>query len=456
MSPLRPRSGRRHGVHGGSRVCASTVAALIGVVGLLASACGGSAATHAEDAAASDRAFGEPEDRLPTAYPTAPTAGWSVSAVPVCGADNSDHRFVVKVVTADTVLASCGSSARLVALDPVTGSVRWQSEAEPGSAGIFCADVPLDGAFVCTNYSDADSRDTVDNVRAYRESDGELMWGKRIDGLKQVEVRDNTLYSTGSFGRGSAPEWVGSGTGRDFRANWYVEPGTCIGDEIFLELEIGADVLTTGYHVIDRETGAVGTPTNLFVQAALPGGGFVAADCDDPTRITILDSAGNRVRTHSSSGDDVYTAGSVYILGARSEGTYAGYDAKTGDELWTSREFRIDRIVGDVMIGGDRTSYVGHSLSDGRELWRWNGNLEDFPDSGSGSSVVDSEGRVIGFTEERGGELVAFDPETGRMVWDGLSMTRTTTNEYPGIDTARVGEGFVASFGDTLTFYPPQ
>ncbi len=179
----------------------------------------------------------------------------------------------------------------------MTGSVRWQSEAEPGSAGIFCADVPLDGAFVCTNYSDADSRDTVDNVRAYRESDGELMWGKRIDGLKQVEVRDNTLYSTGSFGRGSAPEWVGSGTGRDFRANWYVEPGgTCIGDEIFLELEIGADVLTTGYHVIDRETGGPSAPRRTCSSRRL------SPEADSSLPIATTPPLGSRSSTRPATG----------------------------------------------------------------------------------------------------------------------------------------------------------
>jgi outer membrane protein assembly factor BamB len=207
-----------------------------------------------------------------------------------------------------------------------------------------------------------------------------------------------------------------------------------------------------GVHAVDASTGA-------FVWTADPGGNshwsgvsagwnavFTAStggrlslwSLDASTGVVVWEAeveGGNGITRPVPAGDMVFLA--THVTTGDEPGTLHAYDAATGTERWSrtsEHRFSVPAIVGGVVYTHTTGTVFALDGSTGAVLW----------ESQAGSVVPDerttvADGMVFAATE--GGDLDAFDAETGELRWS----VRVGTGLGPGV---AVADGRVyASFG---------
>ena len=221
-----------------------------------------------------------------------------------------------------------------------------------------------------------------------------------------------------------------------------------------------------------RNTGSGTDDQYLLLAPIVSGQTIYIADTD--LKVMALDTAKGKVLwKHKiklgdtgfwSGGDEVHLTGgpgfgnNLVFVGS-SKGDVIAMDAKTGDEIWTSK--LSSEILSAPIIAEDGTVIVRtldgkiYALNgtNGKRLWSYDQTVPSLTLRGTSAPTIEGNIVLAGFD---GGHLVALETSSGRVMWDTSITTATGRSELDkmiDIDSAPVvvdGIVYVVTFQGQL------
>lgn len=409
-------------------------------------------------------AGGPLDGQLRNTYPTTPSPGWTLHAADIApGAafvlpDSIAYTYQTPgvidlgnlVVTA-AVSQNSGDTATLVGIDPAKGAVRW-TNSDLGERPV-CASKLIDGLLACMGGGSAAM------VSFLRPDDGRIdhQLDVRGDHPSALLVHGSDLYTVGY-------QSMSKGTIDDLTKSWSrtypvdSDSGRCSGsgDSHYFGVDdhavfYGSD---TGVKVADAGDGHLFTDTELQGVQLFGSSGFAGRACARGSQDVSVQLVGpdGSPRTLDTAG---WVAEPWLVKDRAKIPVVAGndaYDPASGKKVWSipgrSEHSGVDsmKIIGGVLLAHSweeqhgNGPLTGYDVNTGKELWTSSSETSELP-------ISDGERVMVrdGYTSDTRDKLTAIDVATGRQVW--------TLRADGQVDT--VGAGFVATKGDTITFYPP-
>ncbi|WP_245819644.1 outer membrane protein assembly factor BamB family protein [Rhodococcoides yunnanense] len=395
--------------------------------------------------------------QLANTYPTQPQQGWTLVAEDILpggifmwpdslAASYGTAAFTDLGSTLMTTIGTGpGQQTEVVAVDAVTGAVKW---ATPVDGTISCATQAIDGTLPCV-VRQRNTTESTARVQFFDLDTGEIEWEIDRPTASMVEVSDGSVFTVDGLQRGGYT--FSRGNSRDLEAQWSTDElwdSECVGSgdsHIFEVVDGIVHFQSARDYVLSASDGRLLSGPDLGNFVALPGQGFAGSHCAIPQpsggyTTIVADTRGNeKFRVEQD------LPAEPWLVSESDNRPYIGsngaYDIENGTQLWSvegGQSFSLQKVIGDVVLGVETDTLSAYRLDNGEQLWS--------TDVGDYFSFAGSDGEKVMLVSES--ELVAVDLTDGSTSW---SLTSDSSRWSWG--TANVGLANITN--DALTYYPP-
>lgn len=356
-----------------------------------------------------------PVGMLVEQFPTVPTTAWVVQPqdlggttfmtpqVPIGGDLSTGY-----IDGGEVMIVGVGgtpSGPEVVAVDRADGRIRWRHD-----LGLGCSEVLFGDRIACVEGVPGDKRVTFLDI-----DDGTVLSETAPDVYTRVDQAGRTLVYSGVDDR----ERLHIAGGSSERADeyWTVEPQPFGGTRFFTESD-GTTAAVQDYSssggttFVVREDGTFVTDgVKGYSTFAPDGSALIISGSPAGTRVVPVDGRAEFDIPGIVSLPTLMVPGSSRsVLVAGSD----GYDATTGEYLWTSAALdettTIAAVVANVAMANTADGSIALDTRDGVELWESDLSIDSYRSS--------TDGRRLFQQGPRG--LTALDIATGDIVWENL------------------------------------